>query len=159
MGGVDILDQLREDLSIAQITSRAWMVYLFWLVDCALINAFILWRTEAEQVVVGRQQERMRQRVFRGAIIKHLLKESPEPRLGFNIVIRKHHQFIEPNRHRLALQFHQLQHGMPQHRCYMCRIKTIRGQNVRENERQVRTGCLICEVPLCRPCFMQYHQL
>jgi hypothetical protein len=60
MNGVDLADQLREDVSIAQITIRAWLVYLFWLIDSALINSFILWRTKAEQMVVGRKDEHQR---------------------------------------------------------------------------------------------------
>ena len=42
MNGVDLTDQLREDVSIAQIIIHAWLVYLFWLINSALINSFIL---------------------------------------------------------------------------------------------------------------------
>jgi len=131
-----------------------------WLVDCAIINAFILWRKDAEQRVIGRQNEHIRsQRVFREAIIEYLLKETPEPRLRFDFRIRTNHQFIEPNHYRLALYYHQLQTGLPRTRCYMYRIKVLRGELLVEYESRVRTVCLICEVPLCGPCFIQYHQL
>ena len=80
MNRVDINDQLREDLSIQQVTVRYWIIYMQWLVDCAIINAFILWRKDAEQRVIGRQNEHIRsQRVFREAIIEYLLKETLEP--------------------------------------------------------------------------------
>ena len=160
MNGVDINDQLREDLSVQQVTVRYWIIYFFWLIDCTLINAFILWKRDIEQIVVGRRYESMRsQRVFREAVIDHLLKDSPEPRLDFNIIIAKNHQFIEPNRHRLPLRHHKLQRRLPRRRCYMCRIKTLRGELGRDDESRIHSGCLVCEVPLCEPCFIEYHQL
>ncbi len=160
IGGVDIADQLREDLSIAQITVRAWLVYLFWLIDSALINAFILWRTEAEQMVVGRKDEHQRsQRVFREAIIKHLLKDAIEPPISYDVVIRQHHEFVAPNSFRLPIKYHQIQYGMPRRRCYFCRIKTLRGEHTKEEEFRETTGCMVCEVPLCISCFPRYHGL
>jgi hypothetical protein len=158
MNGVNIADQLREEYSIAQITVRSWLVYLFWLFDCAIINSFILWRTEIEQMVVGRKDEHMRlQRVYREAIIKYLLKESPEPRLRFRVVvITKYHQFIEPNI-RIALRFHQLQHGLPPTRCYLCRIKYTKGEMLQGHIALTRYGCMVCELPLCDECFEEYH--
>ncbi|PMD13577.1 hypothetical protein NA56DRAFT_651720 [Hyaloscypha hepaticicola] len=53
MNGVDINDQLREDLSVQQVTVRYWIIYFFWLIDCTLINAFILWKRDIEQMVIG----------------------------------------------------------------------------------------------------------
>jgi hypothetical protein len=68
---------------------------MFWLFDSAIINAFILWKHEVEQGCIGRQNEHIRsQRVFREALIQYLLKDTPEPRLCFHIVINKQHQFI-----------------------------------------------------------------
>jgi hypothetical protein len=100
MNGVDINDQLREDLSIQQISVWYWMIYLQWLINCTIINTFILWRKDAEQMVIGHQNEHLRsQRIFREAVIKHLLKESQEPRLSFKIYLGAHHKLIEPNRH------------------------------------------------------------
>ena len=49
MNAVDIADQLHEEYSIAQVIVHYWMIYMFWLVDSAIINAFILWRAELEQ--------------------------------------------------------------------------------------------------------------
>jgi len=42
INGVDINDQLQEDLSIQQVTVCYWMIYMQWLMDSAIINAFIL---------------------------------------------------------------------------------------------------------------------
>jgi hypothetical protein len=39
---VNLADQLRENISITQIIVRAWLVYLFWLINSTLINSFIL---------------------------------------------------------------------------------------------------------------------
>jgi hypothetical protein len=160
MNGVDIADQLREEYSIQQITTRYWMVYMFWLVDCAIINAFILWRKEAQEMVVGRQNEYMRsQRLFRESIIRHLTKSSVEARLSYGIVIRKHHEFIHPNPHRLPIKYYQIQRGMVESRCYLCRIRTTRGELLKEEERNTYGGCMVCEVPLCNECFPEYHML
>ena len=94
-------------MSIAQITVRAWLVYLFWLIDSALINAFILWRTEAKQMVIGRKNEHQRsQRVFKEAIIKHLLKDAIKPRISYEITITKGHRFIALNPYRLPIIHH-----------------------------------------------------
>jgi hypothetical protein len=72
-------------------------VYLFWLINSTLINSFILWRTKAEQMVIGQKDEHQRsQRVFREAIIKHLFKDAKEPLIDFDITILKHHEFVRP---------------------------------------------------------------
>jgi hypothetical protein len=60
MNGVDLADQFREECSIAQIMKRNWMVYFFWLIDSVIINAYILWKKEAQEIVIGRQNEYMR---------------------------------------------------------------------------------------------------
>jgi hypothetical protein len=46
INGVDIADQLRGDLTSHQITRRSWLPYWFWLLDTAVVNAFLLWRWE-----------------------------------------------------------------------------------------------------------------
>jgi hypothetical protein len=39
---VDIIDQLRGDLTLHQITRRSWLLYWFWLLNTAIVNAFLL---------------------------------------------------------------------------------------------------------------------
>jgi hypothetical protein len=160
MNGVDLADQYREECSIAQITKRNWMVYFFWLIDSAIINAYILWKKEAQELVVGRQNEHMRtQRLFRESIIRHLLKDSPDALLTFRITVGKRHEFIRPNNQRIPLRFHQPQRGMGNTDCYLCRIKTLNGEGIAKEEHGTRIGCLVCEVPLCNHCWDEYHTL
>jgi hypothetical protein len=49
-------------------------------------------------MVVGRKDEHQRsQRVFKEAIIKHLLKDAKEPLIDFDITILEHHEFVRPS--------------------------------------------------------------
>ena len=78
MNGVDRFDRLRKDVRIKEITRRSWLLYWFWLLNTALINAYILWKEEVIKEVVGRANEHHRkQSVFREAIITSLLESSP----------------------------------------------------------------------------------
>jgi hypothetical protein len=43
MNGVDIVDQLRAEMTIYRITRRSWFLYWFWLLDTTIVNAFLLW--------------------------------------------------------------------------------------------------------------------
>lgn len=42
MNSIDLANQLRQDLSIQQISRRNWLPYWFFLLEHTLINAFIL---------------------------------------------------------------------------------------------------------------------
>jgi hypothetical protein len=49
-------------------------------------------------MVVGRKDKYQRsQRIFREAIIKHLLKDAKEPLINFDITILKHYKFVRPS--------------------------------------------------------------
>jgi hypothetical protein len=139
---------------------RSWTAYWFWILDSVIINAFILWKGEVEKEVIGRVGEHLQsQRYFKEALIEYLLKQTLEPKLHYEIVIRKHHKFIAPNPQRLPLKFHQLTSGMPKKKCYYYRWKTSQGQLAKEEQHNTRKGCLVCEVPLCTACFSVYHKL
>jgi hypothetical protein len=59
-------------------------------------------------MVIGRKDKHQRsQRVFKEAIIKHLLKDAKEPLIDFNITILKHHEFVRPSI-RILIKHHQI---------------------------------------------------
>ena len=154
MNGVNLANQLRENVFIAQIIVCAWLMYLFWLIDSTLINSFILQRTEAKQMVVGRKDEHQRsQRVFREAIIKHLFKDAKEPLIDFDITILKHHEFVRPSI-RIPIKHYQIQGGMGKKRCYYCRWKILKGELTKDDAHETIKGCMVCEVLLYKGYFL-----
>jgi hypothetical protein len=44
MGGVDIADQLRAYYSTQRIALRSWYLLFFWMVDTAILNAYLIGR-------------------------------------------------------------------------------------------------------------------
>jgi hypothetical protein len=159
MNSVDTADQLRQDLSIRQISRRNWLPYWFFLLEHTLINAFILWRSEVEQTMVGRINEHLRkQSVFREAIITSLLESSSRSTTSLDVYIYKDSPLRPVEVSQLAARYHIISGVLRRRQCYFCRYKVAKDIIVEERIRKTYRGCLLCKLPLCVSCFLEYHQ-
>jgi hypothetical protein len=158
MNGVDRFDRLRKDVRIKEVTRRSWLPYWFWLLDAALINAFILWKGEVEKEVIGRANEHHRkQSVFRESIITSLLEYSPCTK-ALDIQVRKDDALCPPREDILPRYQHHISVGLNRRQCYYCRIKANQGELGEDKVKRWRRGCLLCSLPFCPSCFIEYHK-
>ncbi|KAG4435093.1 hypothetical protein IFR05_009428 [Cadophora sp. M221] len=99
MNSVDRADQLRAEFNTRQATRRSWLPYFFWLLDSAIINAFLLWRWELESRVVGRQFEGQRyHRQFREFLVEDLVDvEAPASHHNSPIQVYQSSKLVKPN--------------------------------------------------------------
>ena len=159
MNSVDRADQLRAEFNTKRATRRNWLPYFFWLLDCAIINAFLLWRWELESRVIGRQHEDQRtHRQFRGHLVEDLVgPEAPATRVNSPIRVYHNSDFRQPNIARYKARHHVLQGHNKRTACYYCRYKLSKGEIKRKDMRITRKSCGECSLPLCKECFKPYH--
>ncbi|PMD16788.1 hypothetical protein NA56DRAFT_302562 [Hyaloscypha hepaticicola] len=158
MNGVDRFDRLRKDVRIKEVTRRSWLPYWFWLLDTALINAYILWKGEVEKKVIGRANEHLRkQSVFRESIITSLLESSPRLKV-LDIWVPKDYILCPARENILPKYQHHQSVGLNRRQCYYCRVKAHKGEIGEDQVKRVGRGCLLCSLPFCVPCFQEYHK-
>ena len=154
MNGVDIASQIQRGFSIHQPSEERWWRPLFyWIMDICLNNAYLIWKTTQTHVKGKRHHQR-----FIDLLIKQMLNYSrwtpapPPPsehhwecleKLGYCAWARK-----TPGG---CVQ------GDKKGRVVLGRVS--RNARVTKRPRQVRTGCKLCQVPLCidRDCWLRYH--
>jgi hypothetical protein len=161
MGGVDIADQLRSYYTTQRISLRNWYPLFFWILDTAILNAYLL----------GRQlygDGYMAHKDFRAALWTSLFAYSKQV-----LTQRKVDQFYQlypqvdlP----VDLQVeHRLISSEKKVRCLNCQIicsnatkKRKFGDEVSINRVPKRTTfiCSVCNVPLCKEsnCWADYHR-
>lgn len=67
MGGVDIADQYISTYAFIRKSIKWWRKVFFWLLEAAIVNAFILFNSQQPQ------NEKVRQRTFRKQLVKQLV--------------------------------------------------------------------------------------
>ena len=165
MNGVDRADQLRGELRTNRTTCRSWLPYFFFLLDTAIVNAYLLWRWECEKLVYNNSRKGENQRthrIFRKALISSLIKRplhTSRPLVSSTIRVGPNHSFIRPNRSWVGCQYHTLDTKMKRGYCYYCRFQAFKGEIPKCQIKRTRKGCSLYKVPLCRYCFRGYHGL
>lgn len=159
MNSVDRADQLRADFNTKQATRRNWLPYFFWLLDSAIINAFLLWRWELESRMNGRQHEGQRShRQFREFLVEDLIGlEAPASRRNSPIRVYKTSQFKKPQISRYQARHHAIQGHNDRADCYYCRYKVSKEMMERVEIKRTHYSCGECSLPLCKECFKPYH--
>lgn len=145
MGGVDLHDQYRMKYEVGR-NSKKWWKYLFWfLVNCAIVNAFILYKHSSRRVTKKKRFSHLdfRLEVIRDIIGGYTKRKRPAREMdnvgivdGENIQGHVHGRL--PGKKRTC-KYH---------------AKTL---NVR---RETVYGCTTCNVHLCKNdvCHAQFHQ-
>jgi hypothetical protein len=140
MGGVDRFDQRRERYAIGRRSLKWWHRLLYFLIDLAIVNSFIMWncnnggqrdQLSFRQLTAGRKIKRRCKSVF-------ITKNKP----GVSGV---------PDDVRLREVGKHLPVRTTRRRCRQCSTK--------KHEARTNIMCSYCKVHLCiHPCFEKFHR-
>nr|CAI5821849.1 unnamed protein product [Callosobruchus analis] len=143
MGGVDKFDQLHERYAIGRRSTKWWHRILYYLVDMAIVNSFILMNTSKKRT--GDQL------TFRINLARQLVN-------GYSSKKRRNRPvFFLPNKRAVPdeVRLSEVGKHLPiqdatYKRCRLCSTKA--------QEKRTRFICSSCKVPLCiQHCFNRFH--
>lgn len=140
MNGVDRADQLRMQYSCCRKSTKWWKYIFFFLLDTAVVNAFLLMKSSVNHKLTTRTgKEKARTQVsFRQELARQLIGETRVTRK------RKATSTQDPAGH------HHWPVTVSKGRCRHCSKLGVR--------REVRLGCSQCGINLCLAGFKAYHQ-
>uniref|UniRef100_G3U0L7 PiggyBac transposable element-derived protein domain-containing protein n=1 Tax=Loxodonta africana TaxID=9785 RepID=G3U0L7_LOXAF len=144
MGGVDRFEKRRERYAIGRRSAKWWHRLLYFLVDLAIVNSFIMWDCT--------HGGRCDQLSFRTALVRQLAVGQGTTSRGRPSYLVKNKQGVSgvPEDVRLVQVGKHLPIKATRRRCRECSAK----------KKQTRTTvmCSQCRVPLCvTPCFQDFH--
>jgi hypothetical protein len=181
MGGVDIADQFRTYYSTQRISLRSWYPLFFWILDTAILNAYLIGQKLHSDKYMSHKEFRVAlwQKLFSYSIYvstsSKLERFYPtntiltpcvfSPQTPINIA-----PYIQPP-HIQGQQEHKWKMLGKRVYCYHCKAvnptsrKHTFGSEISSNSRQKRPGqsswgCNICDVALCTngDCWENYHR-
>jgi hypothetical protein len=145
MGGVDRFDQRRERYAIGRRSLKWWHRLLYFLIDLAIVNSFIMWNCNN-----GGQRDQLS---FRLALVMQLT-------VGREIKRRCRSHFLTKNKPGVSgvpedVRLREVGKHLP--------VRTIRRwcRHCSTSKHEARTNimCSHCKVPLCvHPCFEKFHR-
>ena len=162
IGGVDIADQLRAHFSIQLRGVKTWKPLFYWLLDTAIVNAYLLFEHQRKAQLVGKDRARSMHRAFRESLVSALLLDPEAPKMKTSSSVTKttklpHTRFTRP------IEIHRQELGS-RTTCLFCRwqrqnekgrtMKAITKTNLLP---KTRIYCSHCKAPLCRNYFDAFH--
>lgn len=143
MGGVDKFDQLLERYAIGRRSTKWWHRILYYLVDMAIVNSFILMNTTRK--VTGDQL------TFRINLARQLINGFTSKKRRNKPVMFLPNKRTVPEEVRLSdVGKHLPVQTATYKRCRLCSTKA--------HEKRTRYTYSSCQVPLCiQPCFRRFH--
>lgn len=147
MGGVDRFDQLRERYAIGRRSIKWWHRILYYLVDLAIVNSFIMWKCVKNK----KEKEECNQLSFRIRLAKQLISGySSRKRRGRPINYLSNKSKVPDDVKLANVGSHMPLVNENYRRCKHCSTKSC--------EKRTRYTCSACEVPLCiNNCFAKFH--
>ena len=147
MGGVDRFDQLRERYTVGRRSIKWWHRILYWLIDLAVVNSFIMYKANKRE----QEQSRIDQLGFRLQLTRQLTSGYTATRKRGRSVSFLATKSQVPDDVRLQqVGNHMLQTNKTFRRCRLC--------SSAKREKRTRYTCSVCDVPLCvDPCFRKFH--
>jgi len=147
MGGVDRFDQLRERYAVGRRSIKWWHRILYWLIDLAVVNSFIMYKANKRE----HEQSRIDQLGFRLQLARQLTSGYTATRKRGRSVSFLATKSQVPDDVRLQqVGNHMLQTNKTFRRCRLC--------SSAKREKRTRYTCSVCDVPLCvDPCFRKFH--
>ena len=149
MGGVDLADQHSAYYQVGRSSVRWWRYLCWWLLQTAMVNAFLIWK--ATNKPAPRSRKGTRHIDFRLEVLRSLCQGN---------AVRKHDSrqavsqagvcAVEPVSHTTQ--------RMPGRKknCYWCEKLRIRTD--KNYTPQTVSGCMTCSVHLCKGlCFQKFH--
>ena len=149
MGGVDLADQYAAYYSTGRPSIRWWRYLCWWLLQTAMVNAFILWR-DSQTKEPASSKRRVRHIDFRLAVLralcagkvsrKHAAPQAPSQAGVTDSKPLSHRSVRLPGRKKICQQ------------CKRKGVRTAKGHGV-----ETVFGCPICLVHLCPAlCFAEF---
>jgi hypothetical protein len=153
MGGVDRFDERRGRYNVSSRSRRWWMRIFYFLVDCSVVNAHILFNSV-------HPQEPMTMFQFRKTLFRELVGSfsSRSRRASLEGLYRPKHKALplKPTGVPTEVRLTSVGVHMPQ---LMSVIRRCRLCSSRKNNKRSRIKCSFCGVALCvTPCFYNFHK-
>jgi hypothetical protein len=140
MNGVDRHDQLRLKYPLGRDSKKAWKYIFFFLMNCAVVNAFILFSTTSRR---QNSRKRFTHVDFRMELVHHLIA-------GFSGRKRKASENI--------LTVHQAENHAGHESTHMGNKRRCRIHMNKKERKETVYGCKVCKVHLCKDgCHFTYH--
>lgn len=148
MGGVDHFDQFRERYEIGRRSVKWWHRIMYFLIDLAIVDGFVLWKTPREK------HKKQNQLPYRLRLARRLINGfCSRKRRGrpVNYCNKKKGRETVPDEVRLIqVGRHMPKKGPSFRRCKNC--------SSMQREKRTKITCTYCDVPLClEPCFATFH--
>lgn len=154
MGGVDRFDRNRSCYSVSHKSKKWWLHIFYFIVDAAVVNAFILYKSVHPDM--SQSLLEFRADLFQGLVRGYCSRERRSSLQGSSFM---RYRFTGKSRLKLAgvPDNIRLQPGnhFPEktdkyHKCRLC--------SSRKNNKRSRIMCVQCKVWLCiNPCFGRFH--
>ncbi|XP_026328038.1 piggyBac transposable element-derived protein 4-like [Hyposmocoma kahamanoa] len=144
MGGVDRFDHFRSSYSIGRKSKKNWFRLFWFLLEAALINAYILYSQ-------GHVKRNNSHREFRLRVARGLVNNFSSRKASSTILKNKKGGVYGINDEvRLANVGVHMPTAGTKRRCRFCSTRT--------NPKRSKIECNLCKVPLCiAPCFAKFH--
>ncbi|XP_063219241.1 piggyBac transposable element-derived protein 4-like [Bacillus rossius redtenbacheri] len=145
MGGIDHFDQLRERYAIGRRSRKWWHRIMYYLIDLAIVNAFILWK------ISRREWASHDQLSFRLRLARQLIANfSNRKRKGRPVSFLSNKEMVPKEVRLTKVGDHMPILEKTYRRCRLCSTKV--------HDKRTRYICKTCNVPLCiEPCFRKFH--
>ena len=145
MGGVDHFDQFRERYAIGRRSLKWWHRIFFYLIDLAIVDAFLLWSVDKRN---GNTYDQLH---FRVRLARQLIGDhSTRKRKGPPVAFLAHKKRVPDDVRLVGVGHHMPRVGPTFRRCRLCSSAA--------HEQRTRCLCTACNVPLCmEPCFRKFH--
>lgn len=137
MGGVDRFDQLMASYTVSWKSRRWWLKIFYYLLDCAVVNSYIVYREVAKDVLP--HAKRLSHLSFRSKLADELISDYMSRKRQSGITNKPKFVADQP-------------HFPERTTCKRCGYCSTKEKPVRS-----RIGCNICEVSLCLGCFKDFH--
>lgn len=136
MGGVDRFDQLMSSYTVSWKSRRWWMKIFYYLLDCAIVNSYIVYREVAKDVLP--HSKILSHLSFRSKLADELIADFTSRKL---LSKTKRTKFVADQ-----------PHFPKKTRCNGCAYCSTKAKVCR-----IRIGCDVCDVSLCLERFKDYH--
>lgn len=161
-GGVDIADQYREAYFTQQTSRRNWLPLFYWLLDTAIINAYLL---ACSTTASGRQKPPVTHTDFRLEIAFQLIDSStfdkPRKRAASNQRKKDHLCYSKSfgvTEVPVCMPSHQIEKALKRRECVNCRFlyqqHDAKFSSGRKRQRAPISSyaCTLCGLYFCKDC-------
>lgn len=140
--GVDIHNQMRKKYSCGRASKKYWKYLMWFIIDCARTNAFIIFREASERTI---RRKRLTQVDFVTELGESLIGNFCG---GKRLCVRESLSTLDLNNNQMP-HVHVRMEGL-RRRCKLCYARGVR--------KEVVKGCAVCNIHMCSQCFLEKHE-